>query len=117
MEGRTPVPEKEKIETFAAHNATMVIFLSAGMTKELSQRLIEGGYSYDTPCAIVYKATWEDEKKVICTVGTLSQTAEREKINKTALIIVGEIINGAYERSKLYDPSFTTGFRQGNGNG
>ena len=62
MEGRTPVPPKEKIELLASHNATMVIFLSAGRLEELSKRLIEGGYSKDTPAAIVYKATWPDEK-------------------------------------------------------
>ena len=65
MAGRTPVPEKESIESFAAHQATMVIFLSTGMLEELSRRLIEGGYTADTPAAIVYKATWEDEKKFV----------------------------------------------------
>lgn len=66
MEGRTPVPAKESIQSFAAHNATMVIFLSTGMLEELSRRLVEGGYREDTPAAIVYKATWPDEKKFIC---------------------------------------------------
>ena len=75
MEGRTPVPPKESIQSFAAHQATMVVFLSTGMLEELSRRLIEGGYTADTPAAIVYKATWEDEKKFVCTVGTLAQTA------------------------------------------
>ena len=74
MAGRTPVPEKESIESFAAHQATMVVFLSTGLLEELSKRLIEGGYSKDTPAAIVYKATWEDEKSFVCTVGTLEQT-------------------------------------------
>ncbi|MDD7219607.1 MAG: precorrin-4 C(11)-methyltransferase, partial [Clostridia bacterium] len=69
MEGRTPVPEKESIQSFAAHHATMVIFLSTGMLEELSRRLIEGGYSEDTPAAIVYKATWPEEKSFVCTVG------------------------------------------------
>ena len=76
MEGRTPVPAKESIQSFAAHQATMVVFLSTGMLEELSRRLIEGGYQADTPAAIVYKATWEDEKKFVCTVGTLAQTAK-----------------------------------------
>lgn len=113
MEGRTPVPEKESIQSFAAHQATMVIFLSTGMLEELSRRLIEGGYSYDTPAAIVYKATWEDEKKFICTVGTLAQTAKENQITKTALMIIGDVVaaNG-YDRSKLYDPGFTTEFRK-----
>lgn len=113
MEGRTPVPPKESIQSFAAHQATMVIFLSTGMLEELSRRLIEGGYRADTPAAIVYKATWEDEKKFICTVGTLAQTAKEHNITKTALMIIGDVVNTAhYERSKLYDPEFTTEFRQ-----
>ena len=113
MEGRTPVPEKESIQSFAAHNATMVIFLSTGMLEELSRRLVEGGYREDTPAAIVYKATWPDEKKFICTVGTLAQTAKENKITKTALMLVGDAVNAAsYDRSKLYDPGFTTEFRE-----
>lgn len=113
MEGRTPVPEKESIQSFAAHHATMVIFLSTGMLEELSRRLIEGGYDADTPAAIVYKASWEDEKKFICTVGTLAETARENGITKTALMIIGDAVNAArYERSRLYDPGFTTEFRQ-----
>lgn len=113
MEGRTPVPPKESIQSFAAHQATMVIFLSTGMLEELSRRLIEGGYKPDTPAAIVYKATWEDEKKFICTVGTLAQTAKENNITKTALMIIGDVVAGAsYDRSKLYDPEFTTEFRK-----
>ncbi|MFR8548420.1 MAG: precorrin-4 C(11)-methyltransferase [Lachnospiraceae bacterium] len=115
MEGRTPVPPKESIQSFAAHNATMVVFLSTGMLEELSRRLIEGGYRSDTPAAIVYKATWPDEKKFICTVGTLAQTAAEHGITKTALMLIGDAVKAAhYERSKLYDPGFTTMFRQGN---
>lgn len=111
--GRTPVPERESIRAFAAHQATMVIFLSTGMVRQLSEELIAGGYDAETPAAIVYKATWPEEKKVICTVGTLAETAEREAITKTALILVGEVIGcQTYERSKLYDPAFTTEFRE-----
>lgn len=114
MAGRTPVPEKESIESFAAHQATMVVFLSTGLLEELSKRLIEGGYSEDTPAAIVYKATWEDEKSFVCTVGTLAQTAKENQITKTALMIIGEAVaHSNYERSKLYDPGFTTEFRKG----
>ena len=113
MEGRTPVPPKESIQSFAAHQATMVVFLSTGMLEELSRRLIEGGYTADTPAAIVYKATWEDEKKFVCTVGTLAQTARENNITKTALMIIGDCVNAAhYDRSKLYDPGFTTEFRE-----
>lgn len=113
MEGRTPVPEKEKIRFLAAHNATMVIFLSTGMLKELSAELIAGGYSADTPAAIVYKATWHDEKVMRCTVGTLNKTAEKNGIKKTALITVGDFLGDYYSLSKLYDKTFTTEFRRG----
>ena len=112
MEGRTPVPEKETIESFAAHESTMVIFLSTGMLPELSRRLTAGGYAPDTPAAIVYKATWPEEKKLLCTVGTLAETAEENGITKTALIIVGEAVSqSGYSLSKLYDPAFETEFR------
>ena len=114
MAGRTPVPERESIASFAAHRATMAVFLSTGMLGPLSKELIRGGYEKDTPAAIVYKATWPDEKKMLCTVGSLKETAAREHITKTALILVGDAIaHNCYERSKLYDPAFTTGFRTG----
>lgn len=112
MEGRTPVPEKEQIEAFAAHGATMVIFLSVGQLPRLSERLIAGGYAPDTPAAIVYKATWPDEKVVRTTVGELAAAGAREGITKTALITVGGFLGTEYERSKLYDPTFTTEFRE-----
>ncbi|MCI9388077.1 MAG: precorrin-4 C(11)-methyltransferase [Lachnospiraceae bacterium] len=115
MAGRTPVPDKESIESFAAHQATMVVFLSTSMLDELSERLVAGGYQKDTPAAIVYKATWEDEQTYICTVGTLAQTAREHNITKTALMIIGDAVSSnSYERSKLYHPEFTTEFRVGN---
>lgn len=114
MAGRTPVPEKESIESFAVHQATMVIFLSTGMLEELSRRLVAGGYQENTPAAIVYKATWADEEKYVCTVGSLAQTAREHGITKTALIIVGDVIlPQQYRRSDLYHPEFTTEFREG----
>jgi len=113
MAGRTPVPEKEEIASMAAHQATMVVFLSTGMLEKLSERLIAGGYSADTPAAIVYKATWEDEKAFVCTVGTLAQTAKENGITKTALMIIGDIVDHShYNRSELYNPAFTTEFRE-----
>lgn len=112
MEGRTPVPERESIASLAAHGATMVIFLSAGMTEKLSRELINGGYSPETPAAIVYKATWEDEKVCRCTVGTLHERARENGITKTALICVGDFLGDDYTLSKLYDKSFETGFRK-----
>lgn len=114
MAGRTPVPERESIESFAAHHASMVIFLSTGMLQELSARLTAGGYTADTPAAIVYKATWPDEETHVCTVGTLAETAAQYGITRMALILVGDVVKHShYERSKLYDPAFTTGFRKG----
>lgn len=113
MAGRTPVPEKESIEKWAAHQSTMVIFLSMGLLKELEERLVAGGYREDTPAAIVYKATWPEEKVFHCTVSTLEKTAKENQITKTALIVVGNVLNSTYERSKLYDPGFTTEFRKG----
>ena len=114
MEGRTPVPAKEKVATFASHNATMVLFLSTGLLEKLEGQLIEGGYKEDTPAAIVYKATWPEEESYICTVSTLAETAKAHGITKTALIIVGDVVtHHTYERSTLYDPEVTTEFRQG----
>lgn len=113
MEGRTPVPEKEKIHLLAQHGATMVIFLSTGLLKELSEELIKGGYSIDTPAAIVYKATWPDEKVIRCTVGTLYEKAQENNVKKTALITVGNFFGDDYSLSKLYDKTFTTEYRKG----
>lgn len=116
MAGRTPVPDKEEISLLAAHNATMVIFLSTGMLEELSKRLVKGGYSEDTPAAIVYKATWDDEKVVVTTIKKLAESAKENNITKTALITVGNFLGDKYDRSKLYDPSFTHEFRKGEDN-
>ncbi len=112
MAGRTPVPEKESIRSFAEHDCTMVIFLSTGLLEEVSKELMEGGYAPDAPAALVYKATWPEEKVVRCTVSTLAEAARENDITKTALILVGGFLDSEYERSKLYDPSFTTEFRQ-----
>ena len=112
MAGRTSVPEKESIESLAAHNATMVIFLSTGMLTELTSRLIEGGYSPDTPAAIVYKATWEDEKVCRCTVASLADTAKEHGISKTALITVGNFLGNSHSLSKLYSADFETEYRK-----
>ncbi len=112
MAGRTPVPEKEEIASLAAHQATMVIFLSTGMLELLTERLLAGGYQKDTPAAIVYKATWEEEQSYICTVATLAETAKAHDIKKTALIIVGDVVtHSSYRRSDLYHPEFETEFR------
>ena len=113
MAGRTPVPERESIASFAAHQATMVVFLSTGLLEELSGELIAGGYQEDTPAAIVYKASWPEEKTFRCTVGTLAQTAKENGITKTALMIIGNAVTqGNYRRSDLYHPAFSTEYRQ-----
>ena len=114
MEGRTPVPEKEKLASLAAHGATMVIFLSIGLIDKVQQALLAGGaYTTETPAAVVYKASWPEQKVVRCTVGTLAGSTRANGITKTALIVVGEFLGTRYERSKLYDPTFTTEFRKG----
>ena len=112
MAGRTPVPDSESIEKLAAHGSTMVIFLSTGLLKELTEQLITGGYTSKTPAAIVYKASWADEKVCRCTVGTLFETAEKNGIKKTALITVGNFLGDDYALSRLYDEGFETEFRK-----
>ena len=112
MAGRTPVPERESISSFASHRCSMAVFLSTGMLEALSRELIEGGYLPSTPAAIVYKATWPDEKVVHCTVETLVSAAQESNISKTALILVGDFLGDRYERSLLYHPSFSTEYRE-----
>ena len=112
MAGRTPVPEREGIASLAAHGATMVVFLSAGMLDGLQAELLKGAYTENTPVALVYKATWPEEKVVRCTLGQLAEAGRTHGIRKTALVLVGDFLAGKYERSKLYDPTFTTEFRE-----
>ena len=112
IEGNTPVPEKEKLRALAEHNATMVLFLSAGRAGEVVRELLAGGYAEDTPVGVVYKATWPDEKVFRCTIGTLEQTMKENNINRFALITVGKFLDSVSTRSKLYDSTFTTGYRQ-----
>ena len=112
--GRTPVPERESIRSLAAHGATMVLFLSTALTETLQGELLAGGYAAETPAAIVYKATWPEEKIFRCTVGTLHETAEKNGLRKTALIVVGGCLGEEYLRSMLYHPDFTTEYRKGN---
>ena len=91
----------------------MAIYLSASMMEELESRLLKGGYSKDTPAAIVYKATWPEEESYVCTVGTLSETSRKHNITRTAVILVGDVIGKCgYEKSRLYDASFSTGYRK-----
>ena len=115
MAGRTPVPEGERLRALAAHGCTMVLFLSTGLLEEVEEELAAGGYAPDTPAAIVYKATWPEEKVYRCTVSTLAETARKNGVTKTALITVGHFLGDDYERSKLYDPAFTHGCREAEG--
>lgn len=112
MEGKTPVPFEESIEKLAAHKSSMAIYLSAGMLKALSERLIAGGYPSDTPAALIYKATWPEEKRYLCTLETLAETGSKSGITKTAIVLVGDAIrHSQYEKSRLYAADFSTEFR------
>lgn len=111
MAGRTPVPQGQDIRSLAAHGASMAIFLSAGMLEALQAELLAGGYHAETPAALVYKATWPDERIVRGTVGTLPQMGKESGVQKTALILVGDFLGDEYERSLLYHPAFAHGFR------
>ena len=113
MEGRTPVPERESISELAKIRASMAIFLSGGMLPELSEKLIGGGYPGSTPAAIVYKATWPDEKIIRTTIEELPKAGAENDISRTAIILVGGFLGGEYERSLLYNPEFSHGFRTG----
>ncbi len=107
------MPEGEALRKMASHGCTMVLFLSTGLLEDVEKELLAGGaYTEDTPAAIVYKATWPDEKVFRCTVGTLAKTARDNHITKTALITIGGFLGNEYERSKLYDPTFTHGYRE-----
>lgn len=110
--GRTPVPEKQSIRELASHQATMVLFLSTSLTEKLQSELLSGGYPGETPVAIVYKATWPEEKIFRCSVDTLHKTVTENGLTKTSLIIVGNCMGDKYLRSLLYHPGFTTEFRE-----
>ena len=113
MEGRTPMPEGESIAELASHHATMVIFLSVGFMDKLTEQLIEGGYSEDTPVAVVYKASWPEQEIVIGTLSNIASKVREAGITKTALTVVGDFLGDEYSLSKLYDKAFTTEYRKG----
>lgn len=112
MEGRTPVPEKEKLRSLAQHRGTMCIFLSVHAISDVVKELKEG-YPGDTPVAVIQKASWPDEKAVRGTLDTIAEKVKEANITKTALIIVGDVFRGEYEKSLLYDETFTHGYRRG----
>ena len=113
MEGRTPVPPKEKLKDLAAHHASMCIFLSVGFMDELTKTLMAAGYEPDCPMAVVYKASWPEQKILYGTVETMAKLVEENKIEKTAMTMVGGFLGDEFELSKLYDSHFTTGYRKG----
>lgn len=112
MEGRTPMPDGEKLADLAKHQATMIIFLSVGQIELLSETL-KDSYSQDTPVAVVYKATWEDQKIVKGTLNDIAKKVKEAGITKTALTVVGGFLGDEYELSRLYDKHFTHEFRKG----
>lgn len=114
LEGRTPVPEKEKILSLAKHHATMIIFLSVGKIEVLVQLMSES-YEKDTPVAVVYKASWPEETIIYGTLETITDKVKASGITKTALVVVGDFLGDKYELSKLYDQNFETEYRKTGG--
>lgn len=113
MEGKTPVPRRERISELSRHGSSMVLFLSAGMIRDLCGDLLKGGaYTESTPCCVVYKATWADERIVEGTLSDIADKAEEAGVRKTALVLVGDFLGGSYGKSLLYDKSFSTEFRK-----
>ena len=110
-EGKTPVPEKENLQSLAAHRASLVLYLSSGLARKVRQELLLGGYEEDTPVAVAYKATWPEEKIIRTTLAKLPEDMETAGITKTALIIVSPALGSTYEKSKLYDAAFATEYR------
>ena len=113
MEGRTPVPEGERLSAMAAHGCTMVLFLSVGLLDAAQNELLVGGYEPSTPCALVYRASWPDEAVYRCTLDTLAACAREHNVTKTALVVIGEVLGDHAERSLLYHPGFSHGYRTG----
>ena len=110
--GRTAVPERESIRSLAAHRATMVLYLSTSLTEQLQAELLAGGYPGSTPVAVVFKASWPDEKIFRCTVDTLHKTVTENNLTRTSLIIVGDCMGNDYSKSFLYDPSYERPYHQ-----
>jgi precorrin-4/cobalt-precorrin-4 C11-methyltransferase len=110
--GRTPMPPGENVRAFAAHGTTMALFLSAARPKALQRELLAGGYAPDTPCAVVYRASWPDEVVIRCRLDELAGCARASRIHKTALVLVGPALEATGKRSNLYDPAFGHEFRR-----
>jgi precorrin-4/cobalt-precorrin-4 C11-methyltransferase len=112
MEGRTPVPDREKIRSLAEHQATMCIFLSVHMFGDLVRDLTAGGYPPDTPVAVVEKASWPEQRIFRGTLTTIADQLAAAGVNRTAMVIIGKVLDGEYERSRLYAPEFGHMFRE-----
>ncbi|WP_461243235.1 cobalt-precorrin-4 methyltransferase [Secundilactobacillus muriivasis] len=113
MAGRTPVPESESLKSLAQHQTSMVIFLSVQGVRKVVRELLAGGYTEATPAAVIYKATWPEEKMVKGTLGDIADKVKEAGIRRTALIMVGEFLGDEYNYSKLYDAQFTHMYRKG----
>jgi len=112
-ESRTKVPKREKISELAKHKATMIFYLSVHLISNIVKEAIKGGYEKSTPVAAVYRASWKDEKIITGTLADIVKKVRDEKITKTAIIIIGDIVNPkSYEYSRLYDKTFSHGFRK-----
>jgi precorrin-4/cobalt-precorrin-4 C11-methyltransferase len=109
---RTPMPEGEDIARFATHGTTMAIFLSAARPRALQQELLEGGYASDTPCAVVYKASWPDELVIECPLEELAERIREAGFTRQALILIGPGLGAGGTRSHLYSPHFSHTFRR-----
>ena len=112
MEGRTPVPDREKIRSLAEHQATMCVFLSVHMFDDLVRELTAGGYPADTPVAVVEKASWPEQRIFRGTLTTIADQLAAAGVNRTAMVIIGKVLDGEYERSRLYAPEFGHMFRE-----
>ena len=117
-EGRTPVPDREKLQDLASHHCTLALFLSATLTKKVVKELVAAGWSEDTPVAVVQRATWPDQVIVRTTLRNLDEDMRANGIRSHAMILAGwaldpDIHEKDEYRSKLYDKEFTHGFRKG----
>ncbi len=110
---RTRVPERERISELARHQATMVFYLSVHLLNDIVRDVIGGGYTESTPAAVVYRASWDDQKVIVGTLADIAKKTREHKITKTAIVIIGQVINPeSYEYSRLYDRSFGHGYRK-----
>jgi len=113
VESRTKVPKREKISELAKHKATLIFYLSIHLISKLVTEAIAGGYKKSTPVAVVYRVSWDDQKIIIGTLGDIINKVRAEKIVRTAIVIIGDVINPkSYEYSRLYDKTFSHGYRK-----